>query len=101
MALHGSFPACAFLSLPLYLNYSLKNGIDRGDAGMVEQPPSVEVFCSYAPEDEAWLLKLIAHLKLLERQGLVLIWHNRLLTAGTDWKQETDNRLNRASLILL
>jgi hypothetical protein len=74
----GTFPACAFRSFPLYLNYSLKNGIGRGDAGMVEQPFPLEVFCSYAPQDERWLRKLIAHLKLLERQGLMLIWYDRL-----------------------
>lgn len=29
--------ACAFCCFPLYLNYSLKNGIGGGDTGMVEQ----------------------------------------------------------------
>jgi tetratricopeptide (TPR) repeat protein len=67
---------------------------------MVKQTSPVEVFCSYAHKDEVWLHKLIAHLKLLAREGLVLIWHDRLLTGGTDWAQEIDDRLNRANLIL-
>ncbi len=68
---------------------------------MVEQSSPLEVFCSYAHQDEVWLRKLVTHLRLLEREGLVLIWHDRLLTAGTDWAQEIDDRLNRARLILL
>jgi len=41
---------------------------------MAKQPAPVEVFCSYAPQDELWLRKLIVHLKPLERDGLTLIW---------------------------
>jgi len=52
---------------------------------MVELASPLEVFCSYAHEDEAWLHKLITHLRLLERTGLALIWHDRLLVGGQDW----------------
>jgi len=38
---------------------------------MSEGHTSVEVFCSYAHEDEAWLRKLETHLSLLKRQGLI------------------------------
>ena len=41
---------------------------------MVEHSSPLEVFCSYSHQDEVWLRKLIAHLRLLEREGLVLIW---------------------------
>jgi hypothetical protein len=45
---------------------------------MAEQSSPVEVFCSYAPQDKVRLDKLIAHLKQLEREGLMLIWYDRL-----------------------
>src|SRR4051794_40757892 len=68
---------------------------------MVEGSPSIEVFCSYAHEDEAWLHKIIHHLRLVEHESFLLIWHDRLLKGGMDWAQEIDERLNRSSLILL
>src|SRR5438046_1758267 len=61
----------------------------------------VEIFCSYAHQDEAWLRKLETHLSLLKRQGLVSLWHDRLLVPGTDWTQTIDASLETASVILL
>lgn len=55
---------------------------------MIEQASPLEVFCSYAHKDEVRLHKLIAYMRLLEREGLVLFWHDRLLTGGMDWAQE-------------
>src|SRR5436305_12457759 len=68
---------------------------------MSEVPPPVEVFCSYAQEDEAWLRELEIHLSLLKRQGLISLWHDRLISPGTNWAQAIDNRLETASVILL
>ncbi len=61
----------------------------------------VEIFCSYAHEDEAWRQKLETHLSLLKRQGLISLWHDRLITAGTDWTHAIDTHLETASIILL
>src|SRR5450755_530016 len=64
-------------------------------------PTAVEVFCSYAHEDEVWLRKLEIHLSVLKRQGLVSLWHDRLITPGTDWAKTIDAHLETASVILL
>ncbi len=64
-------------------------------------PTPVEVFCSYAHEDEAWRQKLETHLSLLKRQGLVSLWHDRLIRPGTDWTKAIDANLETASVILL
>ncbi len=64
-------------------------------------PTAVEIFCSYAHEDEAWRQKLETHLSLLRRQGLVYLWHDRLITPGTDWAHAIDTHLETASIILL
>src|SRR5712692_5381827 len=61
----------------------------------------VEVCCSYAHEDEAWRQKLETHLSLLKRQGLVSLWHDRLIRPGTDWTKAIDTNLETASVILL
>ena len=64
-------------------------------------PTPVEIFCSYAHEDEAWRQKLETHLSLLKRQGLVSLWHDRHIGPGTDWAHAIDMHLETASVILL
>src|ERR1700724_2380721 len=66
---------------------------------MAEAP--VEVFCCYSREDEAWLRKLETHVSLLKRQGLVSLWHDRLIAPGDDWAQTIGTHLEIASIILL
>lgn len=68
---------------------------------MVTQFTPVELFCSYAHEDEVWLRRLEVHLSLLKRQGLISLWHDRLISAGTDWTRAIDTHLETASIILL
>src|SRR5450755_1815687 len=67
----------------------------------MSKPEPVSMFLSYAHEDESLRSELEKHLSLLQRQGLVSTWQDRQITAGTDWAQEIDEHLNRASIILL
>jgi hypothetical protein len=66
---------------------------------MTEQ--TIEIFFSYAHEDEALRDKLAKHLKLLERQGIIKAWHDRNITAGEEWKTAIDTNLESAGIILL
>jgi len=68
---------------------------------MSERSTDVLVFCSYAREDEMWFRRLENHLSLLQRQGLVSLWHHRLIVPGTDWAKTIDTQLETASIILL
>ena len=61
----------------------------------------VKLFFCYAHEDEALLIRLKTHLKPLERQGLIEIWYDREINAGTEWEQEISQHLNEAQIILL
>lgn len=61
----------------------------------------VEIFCCYAREDEVLLNQLKAHLKPLERQGLIEIWYDREIIAGQKWEEQINEHLNRAKVILL
>lgn len=61
----------------------------------------VQIFFCYAHEDEELLNKLKTHLKPLQRQGLIELWHDRDINAGTKWVQEIDQHLNAANIILL
>ncbi len=61
----------------------------------------VEIFFSYAPEDERLCEQLEAHLSFLKWQGLAISWHRRNISAGAEWEHEIDQHLNAADIILL
>ena len=60
-----------------------------------------EVFFSYSHRDEALRDELALHLSMLKRQGIIAAWHDREITAGSDWAGAIDTHLNSASVILL
>ncbi len=62
---------------------------------------ALTLFYSYVPEDEQFRHGLEKRLSLLRHQGIISEWHNRLITPGTNWSQEIDHHLERASIILL
>jgi len=63
--------------------------------------PSIEICCCYAHEDEILLNKLKSHLRPLQRQGFIEVWHDRDISAGTEWEREISQHLNSAQIILL
>jgi TIR domain len=62
---------------------------------------AVKIFFCYAHEDEELLNKLKTQLKPLQRQGLIDLWHDRDISAGTEWEREISTHLNDADIILL
>ncbi len=61
----------------------------------------IKLFLSYAHSDEPLRQELMKHLSLLQRQGVIQTWHDRNINAGDDWKQQIDDNLNTATVILL
>ena len=53
----------------------------------------IEVFCSYAPEDESSFQQLQKHLRVLTRQERIVLWHYRQITPGSDWAQVIDTQV--------
>ena len=68
---------------------------------ITKEKKRVEIFCCYAHEDEALLNMLKRHLTPLRRQRLIEVWHDRDISAGTEWEQEIHQHLNAAQIILL
>lgn len=62
---------------------------------------AIEVFYSYAHEDEALRVELEKHLSALKRQKLIDGWHDRRISAGQQWADEIDAHVNSADIILL
>jgi TIR domain len=61
----------------------------------------VKIFFCYAHEDEDLLNKLKTHLRPLQRNGLIDVWYDRDISAGTRWEEEINTHLNEADIILL
>ena len=65
------------------------------------QTNPIEVFYAYSHEDEDLRKQLENHLTILRRQGVITDWHDRKISAGTEWEGEIHEHLNTARIILL
>jgi TIR domain len=105
----GQKPVIVFLPSFLYVNHPRcfrRNNafLEKGDTSVAARstPQSpVELFYSYAHEDEALRQELQKHLALLKREGRISEWHDRDITAGAEWRGQINTHLNSATLILL
>lgn len=61
----------------------------------------IEVFFSYAREDEELRDQLEKHLSFLKKNGFIAGWHDRKIGAGKEWAGQIDEHINSASVILL
>ncbi len=66
-----------------------------------EPPKAVEVFYSYAHEDETLRNELDKHLSFLKHEGLINSWYDHNIAAGEEKTQQINAHLNTAHLILL
>jgi tetratricopeptide (TPR) repeat protein len=60
-----------------------------------------QLFYSYSHKDEKLRDQLETHLSTLKRENRISAWHDRRITAGTEWKGEIDEHLKNSSVILL
>ena len=59
------------------------------------------VFISYSHKDEDWKDRLVTHLGVLEKQGLLDLWHDRRIGAGDDWYEEIQQAMDAARIAIL
>jgi hypothetical protein len=62
---------------------------------------SLKVFYSYSHRDEELRDQLEKHLSALRREGVIAEWHDRKITAGSEWKGDIDAQLEEADVILV
>src|SRR6266852_1994682 len=62
---------------------------------------SLEVFYSYAHEDEDLRKDLEKHLSLLQRNGWIVSWNDRCIRAGDEWRNQIDAHVRSAHIVLL
>lgn len=66
-----------------------------------EETTMSKLFFSYSHADEALRDRLEVHLSLMKIQGLIETWHDRGITAGSNFSEAIDENLESANVILL
>jgi hypothetical protein len=61
----------------------------------------IEIFFSYAHEDDDLMNDVRRQLVVYERAGRILKWHDRQIPPGTEWRDVIDARLHSAKIVLL
>ena len=61
----------------------------------------INVFISYAPEDEKYKIELDKHLHALQRQGILENKYERNELAGAEWKITIDKNIRKSNVIIL
>jgi TIR domain len=59
------------------------------------------VFVYYSRRDSSFYEELITHLSLLERKGVINIWHEGRIRAGDQWTQIINSQLAEADILIL
>jgi hypothetical protein len=86
---------------PVALERAFQTGADQSNGWLSHMDNPIEVFVSYSHLDDRAQKTLETHLSLLRRQGLISVWHDRRITAGSEWKSQIDKHLESAHVILL
>lgn len=60
-----------------------------------------KLFISYAHRDERMKDELVMRLKLLQAQGLVNCWHDRMIEVGEEWDRHIMRELESADIVLM
>jgi hypothetical protein len=63
--------------------------------------PPLQLFYSYSHRDEEFRDELELHLWGLRRQGIISGWHDRKISAGSEWSKAISRNLESAHVILL
>ncbi|MFM9944656.1 MAG: toll/interleukin-1 receptor domain-containing protein [Bacteroidia bacterium] len=67
----------------------------------IEITPKLNLFISYAHEDEELKKELDKHLIMLKRSGKIEAWNDRKIMAGEEWDSSIKNELANAHIILM
>ncbi|BAU12238.1 PBS lyase HEAT-like repeat domain protein [Leptolyngbya sp. NIES-3755] len=99
---------CKYYNYEIYQDYLKAQKDDRQTPQNHDRPnmnspsqSSLTLFFSYSHKDEALRDKLATHLSQLKNENIITDWHDRDITAGTDWAEAINTNLNTADIILL
>jgi tetratricopeptide (TPR) repeat protein len=64
-------------------------------------PTTPTVFISYSHKDKVWKDRLLTHLRISEREGLLELWDDQRIAAGTEWRTEIQKAIDAADIGIL
>ncbi|AUX46755.1 uncharacterized protein SOCE26_082640 [Sorangium cellulosum] len=59
------------------------------------------VIISYHHRDKEWKDRLVQHLRVIEKQGLLEVWDDERIDAGENWRHEIAREIERARVAVL
>jgi internalin A len=59
------------------------------------------IFVSYSRKDKRYRQQLDINLVPLRRNGLISVWHDRVILPGQEWDPEIDKHLESADIVLV
>ena len=59
------------------------------------------IFISYSRRDRRFLRRLLVHIKPLQEQGLIQLWHDKMILAGDEWKKQIQQAIKSAQVFIL
>ncbi|WP_437963673.1 diguanylate cyclase [Sorangium sp. So ce260] len=71
------------------------------DVVSAAERPKLRVLCSYVSADEKMLDRLAIHLRPLEQEKVIEVWHERMISPGEEWDKEIERHVEEADIILL
>src|SRR5918911_929130 len=71
----------------------------RANEGLL--PIMTTVFFSYSHKDEQLRDDLEVQLTMMKREGLIEVWHDRRIVAGSDFGKAISNKLEEGDIVLL
>jgi TIR domain len=66
-----------------------------------QERKAVSIFVCYARKDEDLRQELERHLAILQRQGVIDVWHDMMINPGEAWEQEINTHITGAQVILI
>ena len=62
---------------------------------------AVSVFIAYSHRDDQLRREIETHFAAMKRGGIISIWHDQLISPGTEWRSAISDHLETADVILL
>ncbi|WP_437834314.1 diguanylate cyclase [Sorangium sp. So ce1153] len=60
----------------------------------------LRTLCSYVSIDDKMLDRLVVHLRPLEQENLIEVWHERMISPGSDWDKEVHRHVEESDIII-
>jgi len=86
---------------PFSTSLILPRNMNKSDAGGTSAAKLIKVFYAYSHKDETLRDQLETHLSILKRREIISSWHDRRISAGTEWESTISEHLDSADIILL